>query len=113
MTIVYNPYGVDLTPERENITRKLGKGNYDASGGCSGPNGCERSLTCPRPVCKWDDPFAARERYTEERDAAVIRIWKARGSTGALEVLTSVGAASSLSVRSVQRIIRKYKDGLI
>ena len=113
MTTVYNPHGVDLTPERDNITRKLGKGNYDASGGCPEPNGCEQSLTCPRPLCKWDNPFAARQSDTIARDAAVIRIWKAHGSRGSIPTLERVAAASGgLSVRSVQRIMKRYKDGL-
>ena len=112
MTTTYNPHGVDLTPERDDITRKLGKGNYDASGGCPGPNGCEQSLTCPRPVCKWDDPFRARQLDTVARDAAVIKIWKLYGSSGTHHVLEHVARASSLSVRSVQRITKRYKEGL-
>lgn len=112
MTTVYNPHGVDLTPERDNITRKLGQGNYDASGGCPEPNGCEQSLTCPRPLCKWDNPFAARQSDTIARDAAVIRIWKFYGSSVAYPILEEVATASSLSVRSVQRITKRYKEGI-
>jgi hypothetical protein len=112
MTTVYNPNHVDLTPERDEITRKLGKGNYDASGGCPAPNGCEQSLTCPRPVCKWDDPRAARLRHAEERDATVVSIWKAHGSRSAYHVLERVASASGISVRSVQRITKRYKEGI-
>ena len=112
MTQTYNPNGVDLTPEREDITRNIGKGNYDASGGCPDPNGCERSLACPRPVCKWDNPFAARQMDTIARDAAVISIWKFHGSSGSYPILERVANAASLSVRSVQRIIQHYKEGL-
>lgn len=112
MTTIVNPHNVDLTPERDDITRNIGKGNYDASRGCPGVNGCEQSLTCPRPICRLDDPLAARQWDTEQRDAVVIEIWKRYGSRGAHHILELVAAETRLSVRSIQRIVKAHKDGL-
>ena len=113
MTTIINPHGVDLTPDSDDILKNIGRYSYDGTLGCPGANGCDLSLDCPRPLCVLDDPFAARSLDNTERDAATIEVWKAHGSPGGHSALSLIAEeCGGVSVRTIQRIIQRWKDAL-
>lgn len=69
--------------------------------------GCEASascLTCPLPMCKFDDPAWYHAYKTRERDREVAAAFREEG-LAAFEVADRLG----ISMRTVRRALRREK----
>ncbi len=74
--------------------------------GCGG--GCERSLECPFPRCRLDDPMGWRREARVIRDRELVRVYAAEG-------LTVDGLASRFQVsrRTVHRVLSDARKARI
>ena len=75
--------------------------------GCG--EGCDRSLECPFPRCRFDDPMGWRREARRVRDREIARVHAAEGLT-----VDALASRFQVSRRTVHRILsdaRKAKPG--
>ena len=71
--------------------------------GCG--QGCERSLECPFPRCRFDDPTGWRQEARAARDREVARAHAVEGLT-----VDALAARFAVSRRTVHRILSEARS---